>query len=346
MRACFANLRIPTFVGADRRRNVLSLTVLIAFVAATLLPLVGSVRAEAAGTSYGGGQGGGSGGLSGLPVLGVHAVGSSATTLTFNISMATVTVHVPAKTFAAHSQIAILNAISLASAPEGYGSVAFAYDVVGKNASGTFLNTFPHAILISISSTLITGRQFVFKLSNNAWTACTPATNASQSLSYYEASGLALEVVNPGSVTTTTHPRATTTTTHPRATTTTTRPRATTTTRPRTTTTTRPKATTTTKPKVTTTTRPKATTTTKPKVTTTTRPKATTTTKPKSTTTTSHRGTTTTTRKGTTTTRPKSTTTTSHKGVTTTTKPKKSRAASAFKAAHVIQRAKYFSLGI
>ena len=297
MRIRFTFFRLPTALGPNRRRNASSLLVLLTLVVTTLFPLMGPTRASAAGTSYGGAGGGGSGGLSGLPVLGVHSVGATATTLTFNITMATVTVRVPARTFVAHSQIAILNAMSLAHSPVARGTVAFAYDIVGKSPSGTFLPTFPHAISIAISSILITGHQSVFKLVNSAWSPFTPTTNINQSLSYYEASGLIIEVVNPGV--------PTTTTTHPRATTTTTRPRSTTTTRPRaTTTTTRPRSTTTTS-------RPRATTTTTHRETTTTRPRSTTTTKP----------TTTTTRRETTTTRPRSTTTTTHRG-TTTTRPK------------------------
>lgn len=277
MRIRFTFFRLPTALGPNRRRNASSLLVLLTLVVTTLFPLMGPTRASAAGTSYGGGGGGGSGGLSGLPVLGVHSVGATATTLTFNITMATVTVRVPARTFVAHSQIAILNAMSLAHSPVARGTVALAYDVVGKSPSGTFLPTFPHAISIAISSILITGHQSVFKLVNSAWSPFTPTTNFNQSLSYYEASGLIIEVVNPGvPTTTTTHPRATTTTTRPRSTTTTSRPRATTTTTHRETTTTRPRSTTTTKPTTTTTRR------------------ETTTTRPKSTTTTTHRGTTTT----------------------------------------------------
>ena len=290
-------IRWPWTSGQHDRLRVFRIALLIGVSLVLSLSQFNVGPANGAGSSYGGGGGGGGGGVSGLPVLGVHNLGASATTLTFNVPMATITVLIPAGTFSAHSQLAVLNAASIAQSPTGWGPIVFAYDIVGKNSTGTFFPTFKHGLKISIQSTMISGQQGVFKLVGNTWSQFSVTTNSPNLIVYYEASGIPIKLVDPlNPVTTTTHPRSTTTTTRPKATTTTTRPKATTTTKPKaTTTTTRPKATTTTKPKATTTTKPRATTTT-------TKPKATTTTKPK--------------------------TTTTHKGTTTTTKPKKPKKSS------------------
>ena len=240
----------------NRQRTLVGWIVTFGFIFSVLFSSFNISNADAAGTSYGGGGGGSGGGLSGLPVLGVHTVGTTAATFTLNIPGAIVTIVVPAGTFPANSQIAVLNAASIAHSPSGWGAVSFAYAVAGKSATGTFITTFTHSIRITIASVSITGRQGVYKLSGTTWVAFTPTTNVSGSLSYYSATSQSIEVVNPPSTTTTTRPVATTTTTRPVATTTTTRPVATTTT-------TRPVVTTTTTHPVTTTTRPPTTTTTR-----------------------------------------------------------------------------------
>jgi hypothetical protein len=252
----FQQIRLPGSRGRQRRFVFFGALWILTF--SLLLSTITLSEAGAAGSSYGGGGGGTGGGISGLPVLGVRSVGAAAATITFDVPLATIIVNVPANTFVNNSQIAVLNAASIAQSPSGYGPVEFAYDIVGKTPTGTFMTIFANALTITITGLQITGSQSFFKLFGTNWIALATTLNVSGSMSYSETSGLVIEATTRIPTTTTTRPVATTTTTRPVATTTTTIPPTTTTTRPVATTTT----TTTTIPPTTTTTRPVATTTT------------------------------------------------------------------------------------